>query len=372
MRVSAFTFFRGAAALMAADLAALPRTGLIVQLCGDAHVANLGAYAAPDGRLVFDINDFDETMPGPWEWDVKRLATSLVLAGSEANQAESRQRDAVRAFVASYRANLDTFARMPVVELARHLIKRSPDEPLLNAIFKDARRMTPLKNLARLTVASRGAFRFHEKPGVERVSSRVAAEVVTSLDSYRATLNASRQRTLGAYRPADVAFKIVGTGSVGTRDYAVLLFGNDAGDPLFLQVKQELPSCYVPYLPKVPRAPHQGRRVAQGQQMMQTASDPLLGYTRFGGCDFLVRQLADHKATLDLGKLIGRTLTAYGALCGEVLAKGHARTGDAAALAGYVGTSSRLDDAIAEFAMAYAAQTTADYKYFLRNLRAGQ
>jgi uncharacterized protein (DUF2252 family) len=183
-------------------------------------------------------------------------------------------------------------------------------------------------------------------------------------------LNASRRRTFERYRPADVAFKLVGTGSVGTRDYVVLLFGNDVHDPLFMQVKQELPSCYEPYLPsRRSRVVHQGRRVAEGQQMMQTASDPFLGYTRCGGRDYLVRQLADHKAGLAPTELTGGTLLAYAGLCGEVLAKGHARTTDAAVLAGYVGRSAKLDTAIAGFATAYAEQTRTDYRLFVRSLR---
>src|SRR5216684_1150840 len=308
MRLSPFSFFRGAAVLMASDLATLRDTGITVQLCGDAHVRNLGAYAAPDGRLVFDINDFDETMPGPWEWDVKRLATSLVLASQESSQAESRQNAAVRTFVRSYRAHVREFARMPVARLARHLITRGPDEPLLDEIIENARRVTPSRNLRRLVVARKGVFRFHdERPDLEHVPAKVAAEVVRSLGLHRGTLNASRRRTFDAYHPADVAFKIVGTGSVGTRDYVVLLFGNDRHDPLFMQVKQELPSCYAPYLKAAPRADHQGRRVAEGQQMMQTASDPFLGYTRFGGHDYLVRQLADHKAGLEPEDLKGKT-----------------------------------------------------------------
>jgi uncharacterized protein (DUF2252 family) len=370
MRVSPFSFFRGAAVLMASDLARLPRSGITVQLCGDAHVRNLGAYAAPDGRLVFDINDFDETMPGPWEWDVKRLATSLVLASLESGQAESRQNAAVGTFVRSYRTHLREFARMPVARLARHLITREPNEPLLDRIIENARRVTPTRNLRRLVVVRKGIFRFHDqRPDLEHVPPKVAAQVVRSLGLHRGTLNASRRRTFDAYHPADVAFKIVGTGSVGTRDYVVLLFGNDRRDPLFMQVKQELASCYAPYLKAVPRVDHQGRRVAEGQQMMQTASDPFLGYTRFGGHDYLVRQLADHKAGLEPTELTGRTLLAYARLCGEVLAKGHARTGDAAMLAGYVGTSSRLDHAITEFAAAYAEQTNADYRRFIKWLR---
>ena len=371
--MSPFAFFRGAAVLMASDLATLPSSGLTVQLCGDAHVHNLGAYAAPDGRLVFDINDFDETTPGPWEWDLKRLATSLVLAASECGQSAAGCEDGVRAMVASYRQHLREFALMPFATLARHLITRGGEGRVLDAILEAARRATPDRNLKKLTVQTRGRYRFHDKrPVLEHVPSRTATNVVKALKDYASTLNAGRRRTFERYRPADVAFKLVGTGSIGTRDYVVLLFGNDANDPLFMQVKQELPSCYESYLPARPRVFHQGRRVAEGQQMVQTASDPFLGYTRFGGHDYLVRQLADHKAGLAPTELKGAPLFAYARLCGEVLAKGHARTTDAAVLAGYVGGTAKLDTAIAAFAVAYADQTRTDYRLFVRSLRGGR
>lgn len=371
MRASPFAFFRGAAGLMAADLATLPDTGLMVQLCGDAHVRNLGAYAAPDGALVFDLNDFDETIRGPWEWDVKRLATSLMLAGEESGQSEWRRERSVRLFVASYRQALRAFALMPFARLARYLITRHRDEPLLNEIFADAERVTPMRNLRKLTIAHGGRFRFHDHPPIlEHVSSRIAADVVEGLRAYTATLNGSRRRMFERYRPMDVAFKLVGTGSVGTRDYVVLLFGNGVDDPVFMQVKQELPSCYAPYLPRTPHVAHQGRRVAEGQQMMQTLSDPLLGYTRCGEHDYLVRQLADHKAAVDPMALKRRALFEYAQLCGEVLAKGHARTSDAALLAGYMGGGPKLDEAIATFALAYAEQTKTDHRSFVRTLAA--
>jgi uncharacterized protein (DUF2252 family) len=378
MRMSPFAFFRGAAVLMASDLAGQPSTGLTVQLCGDAHVHNLGAYAAPDGQLVFDLNDFDETTPGPWEWDVKRLATSLILAGNEAGQSSSRCEEGVRAMVASYRQHLHAFALMPFAALARHLITRRRGDRVLDEIFQAAQRITPDRTLKKLTVNTLGRFRFHDrKPDLEHVPARTAGAVVRGLKSYVETLNASRRRTFERYRPADVTFKLVGTGSVGTRDYGVLLFGNDANDPLFLQVKQELASCYAPYLSTpAPPVVHQGQRVAEGQQMMQTASDPLLGYTRFGGHDYLVRQLADHKAGLSPMELRGDALLAYARLCGEVLAKGHARTTDAAILAGYVGAGAKLDIAIAAFAVAYAEQTRKDFQLFKRaiatRVRAGE
>src|SRR5262245_22266938 len=213
MRASPFAFFRGAAALMAADLSTLPSTGMTVQLCGDAHVRNLGAYASPDGRLVFDINDFDETIAGPWEWDVKRLATSIVLAGGEAGLSQARCEESVHDFVASYRRHLRIFATIGFGRLGRYLITRKRDEPLLRQIFDDAEHMTPMRNLKRLTVRDGLRFRFHDNPPtLEHVASRVAADVVRSLHAYSTTLTASRRRTFSRYRPADVAFKLVGTG----------------------------------------------------------------------------------------------------------------------------------------------------------------
>jgi uncharacterized protein (DUF2252 family) len=371
MRVSPFAFFRGAAALMASDLAATPQTGITVQLCGDAHVRNLGAYTALDGSLVFDINDFDETIAGPWEWDVKRLATSLILAADESGQSAGRCEDSVRLFVSSYRDFLRAFGVMRFATLSRYRITRRQGTPLLDEIFREAERVTPMRNLEKLTTKRSGRVRFHDRsPVLEHVSQRVGAEVVGALGSYVATLIASRRRTFERYRPVDVAFKLVGTGSVGTRDYIVLLFGNGPGDPLFIQVKQELPSCYAPYLRQAKTTRHEGQRVAEGQQMMQTLSDPFLGYTRFGGYDYLVRQLADHKAALDPAELNRRTLNEYAVLCGEALAKGHARSGDAALLAGYAGKGSKLDDAVTAFAAAYADQVKADYKLFCRQ-RAG-
>ena len=269
MRMSPFAFFRGAAALMASDLSTLPSSGVTVQICGDAHVHNLGAYAAPDGRLVFDINDFDETTPGPWEWDLKRLATSLVLAGEQCGQAEWRCEDAVRAMVASYRQHMREFALMPFATLARHLITRRREAGMLDTVFQAAQRITPARNLKRLTVNTQGRFRFRDqKPILEHVPPGTAASVVHALKDYVLTLNASRRRTFERYRPADVAFKLVGTGSVGTRDYVVLLFGNDANDPLFIQVKQELPSCCAAYLPASRR-----RRRPPGPPRLRGAAD---------------------------------------------------------------------------------------------------
>jgi uncharacterized protein (DUF2252 family) len=374
MNASPFRFFRGAAALMAGDLATMPITGLVVQLCGDAHVQNLGAYAAPDGHLVFDLNDFDETIPGPWEWDVKRLATSLVLAGSEADGGKRDCAAAVRAFVESYRESMDRFSRLKVLELAKWEVRRHTASGPVGAVLQKAERATPDVTLKKLTVRSRGnARRFQERPPLlYHVPGKTAEAVIAALIPYRLTLGADRRQVLDAYRPVDVVFKVVGTGSVGTRDYVVLLFGSRPDDPLFLQVKEELPSCYARYLRGAPTFPHQGQRVAEGQRRLQTVSDPFAGWTTLGGSDYLVRQLADHKAVINPAELKGAALIEYGLVCGEVLAKAHARTGDAAAIAGYCGNSSKLDKAIAQFALAYAEQTRLDHAALRAAIKSGK
>jgi uncharacterized protein (DUF2252 family) len=371
MSVSPFAFFRGTAALMAKDLALLPVSSLTVQLCGDAHVKNLGAYAAPDGSLVFDINDFDETIPGPWEWDLKRLATSIVLAGTEAGERYCEA--AVRELVQCYRESLDEFSRMKVLDLARYEIRGESENAVISGVLEKAERVTPARNLKKLTEPGPGGVpRFHDKlPNLRHIPAETQAAVFESLKAYRETVTAGRQLILDAYQPVDIAFKIVGTGSVGTRDYVVLLFGNGVDDPMFLQIKEELESCYAPFLKKAPRFDNQGRRVAQGQQQMQTVTDPFLGWTTVDERHYLVRQLADHKAAIDPGELKGATLLKYAILCGKVLAKAHARTGEAAAIFGYCGDTGKLDKAIAQFAIAYAAQMAADYQVFVKAIKSG-
>src|ERR1035437_510115 len=290
MAESPFGYFRGAVPVMAADLAALPSTGIPTQLCGDAHVRNLGAYAAPDGRLVFDINDFDETIRGPFEWDLKRMAASLVLAGREPRHKEASARMAVEKFVARYAAQMRAFARMPILEVGRFQVHRlGRVEPVLDALLK-AERATPLHTLDQLTEPSSGKpiapRHFKEiKPTLTRITGRQQAAVLAALGAYREILEPQRQHLLSLYRPVDVAFKVVGTGSVGLRDYCVYFEGNGPADPLFLQVKEEPASAYAPYLPDA-EPPHQnGHRVAQGQKAMQVQSDPFLGWTHFAGRD---------------------------------------------------------------------------------------
>jgi uncharacterized protein (DUF2252 family) len=360
---------------MAADLAALPTTGIHVQLCGDAHVRNLGAFAAPDGHLVFDINDFDESIPGPWEWDLKRLAVSIILAGREAADVEKVCVSAVRKLVQWYRESLDRFAGMKLLGLARYEIRRRSATATVREVLDKAERATPSKTLRKLTEpGERGFPRFRDEPPLlKHVPEETALGVLASLNDYRETLHAGQRRVFDGYTAVDVAFKIVGTGSVGTRDYVLLFLGNGLRDPLFLQVKEELPSCYTPHLPDVPPFAHEGRRVAEAQLSIQTAAtDLFLGWTTIAGKDFLVRQLSDHKAAIDPRELKTPALLEYALVCGEALAKAHARTGDAAAIAGYCGKSPKLDNSIAGFALAYAAQATKDYEAFTKAIRRGK
>lgn len=374
MSVSPFNFFRGAAPVMAADLATMPTTGMRVQMCGDAHVRNVGAFAAPDGHLVFDLNDFDETFPGPWEWDLKRLATSLVLAGNEAGGNHGECKDAVLALVQSYREAMDKFAEMTMLDLARFEVRRHTQVSFIRSILGKAERVTPKVTLEKLTCPAKGGLRrFVEHPPLlHHIPEEEGKSVQAALGPYRETLPADRQHVLDAYHPADVAFKVVGTGSVGTRVYVVLYFGNGLEDPLFIQVKEEPPSCYAPYLPDVPHYPHQGRRVAEGQRLMQTVSDPFLGWTSIEGRDFLVRQLADHKATVDAAELQGATLIEFGLVCGTILAKAHANNGNAVEISAYCGKADKVDKALAQFAVLYARQSSRDHEALVKAIKEGK
>jgi uncharacterized protein (DUF2252 family) len=370
MAETPFGFFRGAAPVMAVDLAGLPRTGIEVQLCGDAHAHNVGAFAAPDGHLLFDLNDFDESIRGPWEWDLKRLATSFVLIGREAGDSDRLCNEAVQSLVRSYRETMARLANLTILEVLRYQVRRLKGRGPVSAALARAERMTPLQVVEKLTDRSRR--RFHDRrPLLCHVPDRTAREVIRALRAYRDTLSPERQHVLDCYRPLDVAFKVVGTGSVGTRDYVVLFQGREPEDPLVLQVKEALPSCYARFLPHARVYAHQGQRVVAGQRLMQVASDPFLGWATVDGRDFLVRQLADHKASVETEELSGIALVEYALVCGEVLAKGHARSGDAVVLAGYCGDSVKLDRAIAQFAKRYAEQTILDHKRLLEAIRKG-
>jgi uncharacterized protein (DUF2252 family) len=375
MAESPFGYFRGAVPVMAADLAQLPSTGIVSQLCGDAHVRNLGAFAAPDGRLVFDINDFDETIRGPFEWDLKRMSASLVLAGRAAGHKDSSARRAAEACIARYAVQMRAFARMTQLEVNRFQVHRIDlARPVHDALSK-AERATPLHLFERMTIPSSSRSgshrRFKElKPMLFRVTGARAAAVVASIGPYREMLEPQRQHLLDFYRPLDVAFKVVGTGSVGLRDYSIHMEGNGPGDPLFLQIKEEVASAYAPYLPDARPHAHGGRRVAEGQRFMQIQTDPFLGWTHIGNRQYLVRQLNDHKGSITIEDLAGVNLKAYAEVCGELLARGHARSGDAQTIAGYIGSGVAFAEAIAEFGIAYADQTNKDWQELRRSGRA--
>ena len=375
MAQSPFGYLRGAAPVMAGDLAVLPNTGLMCQICGDAHVRNVGAYAAPDGRLVFDINDFDETIRAPFEWDLKRMAASLVLAGREAGHKESAARGAAEKCVERYTGLMRQFAKMPTLEVMRYQVHRIGNvHPVHDALLK-AERATPLHTLEQLTAPVNGhphaARRFKEsKPMLTRVTGAQAAKVLAALEPYAAMLQPERRHLLSLYRPVDVAFKVVGTGSVGLRDYCIYLEGNGAGDPLFLQVKEETESAYARYLPEA-RGPaqtvtHGGQRAVEGQRAMQLQSDPFLGWTQMGGRQFLVRQLNDHKGSIEVEDLAGGGLEAFAELCGELLARGHARSSDPLAIAGYLGQGDGFAEVLGRFGALYADQTERDWQALRR------
>jgi uncharacterized protein (DUF2252 family) len=394
MAASPFGYFRGAVPVMAYDLSLMPNTGICNQLCGDAHVRNLGAYAAPDGRLAFDINDFDETIVAPFEWDVKRMATSLVLAGRAAGAKSLHCKEASAVFLEQYRTKMHEFARMPVLGVAKYQVHRLGQVSPVAGILLMAERATPRHTLLTLTeiegassVAKKGVkTRKAEKPveqpqrvfrtippNLKRVRGEVAEQVVDALTMYAESLQPERRHFLAQYRPMDVAFKVVGTGSVGLRDYVIYMEGNGVKDPLFLQIKEEVASGYAPYVAGALKGrrgkQHNGQRVVNGERAMQLQSDPFLGWTTMEGRDYLVRQLNDHKASIQLENLKSAGLLEYAGVCGEMLARGHARAGNSAMVAGYLGTSTRFDDAVGAFAEAYADQTEMDWKQLVKSLK---
>ena len=366
MALSAFSFFRGAVPIMAYDLSLGAHSGQLTQICGDAHVQNLGAYAGIDGRLIFDINDFDETIVGPFEWDVKRMATSILLAGRDANVEKADRRKAARAFVSAYCDLMQSLAALPVLEAARYQVRRLDVTPTIAEILRQAERATPERLLDRLTKKQGKDRCFRsEPPELRPLGKDEQASVLASLTMYRNSLLPERRHFIDQYRAIDVAFKVVGTGSVGLRDYCVYMEGNGPADPLFLQIKQEVQSAYAPYLEGSAGSVSNGQRVADGQRAMQLQSDPFLGWTRFGGHTYLVRQLNDHKASLDITTMGEGALRAYATVCGELLARGHARAGNAKAISAYCRAGDDFADGILRYAISYAKQTVADWKQFV-------
>jgi uncharacterized protein (DUF2252 family) len=397
MLVSPFTFYRGSAALMAYDLASTPSSGLKVQLCGDAHLSNFGAFEAPDRRLVFDCNDFDETLPGPFEWDVKRLAASIAIAGRDRRFDGSERRDAVTASVRQYREEIRRFAAMrhldvwyarieiaEVLERYRDALKRQRVRQLEKGVSK-AMHKDSLRALGKLTRQVNGAPRIISDPPlivpIEELFPDVGGHEVETqlsrlLDAYRRTLPHDRQHLADGYRYVDAARKVVGVGSVGTRAWIILMLGRDSEDPLFLQAKEADSSVLEPYAGKS-RFNHHGRRVVEGQRLMQAASDIFLGWVTAEGPDgerhdYYVRQLWDGKASADVELMGPPELANYGRMCGLTLARAHARSGDRIAIAAYLGGGSVFDEAIADFAELYADQTERDYAAMLEGVDRGQ
>jgi uncharacterized protein (DUF2252 family) len=372
MSSSPFAFFRGAVEIMAADLGGARNTRIGVQLCGDAHLKNFGFYATPASEIVLDINDFDETIHGPWEWDVKRMATSIVLAGRMAGDKEARCKEAVAVFVDRYCEWVRRFAEMPTLEVARYHTVRDLRNPFIRSALKKAERSTPLSNLDKLTRKKRDGYTFTYKSNVIwEVEGKTRKAVLRALSEYRTTLSTCHQTLFDRYHAVDVGFKVVGTGSVGTRDYVVLFFGRDEKDPLFLQIKEEPPSAYASYLQDASLPPNQGQRVVWGQWALQVSSDLLLGWCSVDGRDYLVRQLNDHKSSVEPEELQGPRLAEYSSVCAELLAKGHARSGHPVAIASYLGDSDKAQRALVRYAIAYADQVENDYGQFQKAVRRG-
>lgn len=384
MTASPFSFFRGAAGLMAADLAGTPNSGLATQLCGDAHAANFGLYGTPDGKIVMDINDFDETVPGPWEWDLKRLSASLVLAGRQGGVSESGCRDAAEDAVKSYRKTMKKLADAPFLR-SWSLI---PDVSVLDQVKAEALLDSfeaaadkAMKNTSEKVVAKwtqqvddpATGIRRHrfiaDPPNLTRVEAATADAVIDGLADYVDTLRQSRRNLIARFAVSDVAFRIVGTGSVGLRNYVVLLHGNRSED-LVIQVKQAKPSALAPYVgADTPR--HEGRRIVEGARMVQAETDILLGWTTIGGIPFIVRQFRNLKGDIDPTTLKRSLLDDYGRLAGGLLARAHSRSVDPRLLAGYFGGDKVIDKDIAAFAVSYADQTERDHGELVAAVAAG-
>lgn len=394
MLASPFAFFRGAAAVMAADLARTPTTALAAQLCGDAHLSNFGVFSAPDRRLVFDCNDFDETCPGPFEWDVKRLVASVAVAGRQLGFRKREREKATLGAVAAYRTSMRIYAEMRNIDVWYSRIDVEPrlaslrsavsgkrfsqlERGLAKAQSKDS-----MRALRKLTREDDGRLRIVSDPPLIMPLAELtdAADAETQLQAvladYMESLNEDRRHLVASYRYVDAAMKVVGVGSVGTRAWIVLLLGKDVDDPLFLQAKEAGQSVLEPYV-GASRYRNHGRRVVEGQRLMQAASDVFLGWIKAQGVDgqqrcFYVRQLWDGKGSATIESMAPTDLAAYAVLCGEALARAHARSGDRVGIATYLGGGESFDKALARFAEAYADQNERDYQRLVDAVAAGE
>ena len=373
MVASPYGFLRGAAVVMAEDFARLPATGITPVICGDAHVGNIGFYGSPERELVLDLNDFDEAHPGSWEWDLRRLVASVWVAGRQNGMSEDSCADAATSCVASYRSQLWELSDQPLLwrsfqrlDLDR-LQSAASDKALRQALDRAARKArsrTSDRALPRFTEQHEGRRRIVEEPPlITGVGAAEADELAEALDGYLATLAPHWRRILGGYTIVDIAHKVVGVGSVGLRAYVVLCEGSDPDDVLFLQLKQARRSVIAPFVHGDSAwHAHQGERVVEYQQALQTVSDPLLGWASVGGRQYYVRQFRNMKGTVALDAIDPGALADYAGICGQLLAKGHARTSGASMIAGYLGRSDKVDRALCTFARAYADQTEQDHQ----------
>ncbi len=398
MSASPFAFFRGAAYVMASDLGGSPQTGIRVQLCGDAHLANFGAFASPERQLLFDLDDFDETLPGPWEWDVKRLAASVAVAGRENALRAKRRRAIVRQLVGEYRQAMRRFATMKPLDVwyartgisdVQELLRSrgSASRRRLEQTVAKGRRKDSARAFAKLAVTENGDVRIRADPPlivpvadlVDRSGAlRLGLGARKLLESYLGSLAGDRRRLLGRYRYVDLARKVVGVGSVGTRCWVILLLGDDSSDPLFLQAKEAQRSVLERFVGRSEFS-NQGQRVVEGQRLMQAASDIFLGWLRqplgledLKPRDLYVRQLWDSKISADISAMRPSDMALYTRLCAWTLARAHARSGDSIAIASYLGSSDVFDRAIAAFAEAYADQNERDHAALVDAIATGR
>ena len=370
MAASPFAFLRGAAAVMAYDLSPTPTMGYNVILAGDAHLSNFGLYGTPQREVVFDLNDFDETVVGPWEWDLKRLTASANVAGRENGLSTSERRTAVTEVVRGYQDNMARLEHLGAFDTwhlhafpgRTNVLRKVPvkaqaviEKVLAKALQSDHQGLLPkvaVKDAA-------GHWRFREDPPIlTRVNSAKKKALITALEKYSLTLTRERRYMLSRYRVSDVAHRVVGIGSVGTRTYLALLMGKDDNDPLFLQIKEALPPAHAPYLPlRRSEIGHDGQRVVTGQRALQSSSDVMLGWTEMDGHEYYVRQMKNLKASIPIEWLTGDAFNFYCWACGALLARAHAKTSEAAIIAGYCGTSKPLRESLADWAEAYGDQT---------------
>jgi len=401
MKASPFAYYRGAALPMAADLSGTPTSGLRVQLCGDAHALNFALYASPERNLVFDVNDFDETLAGPWEWDVKRLAASVVIAGREHEFTRKQRSAALLATVGSYRTSMARFARLgnlevwyakldidQVIQILRGHKGSGKDVRGLRGGEREVAEAVNRSNLqatGSLTTVVNGRAQFvTDPPKVERLADLLSEDERHALeerlgaliDGYARSMPPDRRQLIAQFQVADMARKVVGVGSVGMRCWVVLLHGRDRQDPLILQVKEAQPSVLERFLDHTPFR-NQGERVVAGQRLMQASSDIFLGWDRVSGIesrrrDVYVRQLHDGKGSFDIGAMGPEDLVAYGRICGWTLARAHARSGDRIAIAAYLGSSDAFDRAIGDFAEAYADKNEHDHRALVKAIHQGR